>query len=196
MVPEIMIGSSKPNSSKTPCTAKIGGLGVVFHQFVEGHVAVAGVVHVRRQRAGTAGRAQYAGHEARPVRGFQGFGVGHLARQTRAFHVQLVDQRLHAVVGLGHLGGVEGVGFENVGASIQVGFLDRTDHIRTREHQQVIVALYIARPVGETFATVVLFLELVALDHGAHAAIKNQNTFFEGLLKSVEASTAVGHGTT
>ena len=43
----------------------LGGLGVVFDQFIEGHVAVAGVVHVGRQRAGAAGRAQYAGHEAR-----------------------------------------------------------------------------------------------------------------------------------
>ena len=162
-----------------------GGLGVVLHQFVEGHVAVAGVVHVRRQRAGTAGRADHAGDETWLVRRLQGFGVGHLARQARAFHVQFVGQPFHAVVGLGHLGGVEGVGFQDVRAGIQVGLLDRADHIRTGDDQQVVVTLYIAGPVGETFAAVVLFLELVALDHGAHAAIKNQDAFFESLLESV-----------
>ncbi|MNF97088.1 hypothetical protein D3C84_799040 [compost metagenome] len=65
----------------------LGGFGVVFHQFIEGHVAIAGVVHVRRQRAGAAGRAEHAGNEARLVRGFQGLGVGDLARQACAFYV-------------------------------------------------------------------------------------------------------------
>ncbi|MNF56871.1 hypothetical protein D3C84_383730 [compost metagenome] len=64
-----------------------GGLGVVLHQFIEGHVAVAGVVHIRGQRAGTAGRAEHAGDEARLVRGFEGLGVGNLARQACAFYV-------------------------------------------------------------------------------------------------------------
>ncbi len=64
-----------------------GGLGVVFHQFIEGHVAVAGVVHVGRQRAGAAGRAEHACDETRLVRGFRRFGVGDLARQACAFYV-------------------------------------------------------------------------------------------------------------
>ena len=170
-----------------------GGLGVVFHQFIEGHVAVAGVVHVRRQRAGAAGRAEHAGDEARLVRGFQGLGVGDLARQACAFYVQFVRQALHAVVGLGHLGGVEGVGFQNVGAGIQVGFLDATNHVRARQHQQVVVAFDIAWPVGEAFATVILLLELVALDHRAHAAIENQDALFEGVLESLKANAAIGH---
>ncbi|MNF84085.1 hypothetical protein D3C84_664290 [compost metagenome] len=174
----------------------LGGLGVVLHQFVEGHVAVAGVVHIRRQRAGTAGRAQDTGHEARFIRGFQGLGVGDLACQACAFYVQLIRQALHAVVGLGYLGGVEGVGFQNVGAGIQVLLLDRSDHIRATQYQQVIVALDVAWPVGKALATVVLLLELVALDHGAHAAIENQDALFEGLLEGVKASTAIGHRTT
>ncbi len=64
-----------------------GGFGVVFHQLIEGHVAVAGVVYVGRQRAGTAGRTEHAGDEARLGRVFQGLGVGDLARQARAFYV-------------------------------------------------------------------------------------------------------------
>ncbi|MNK86739.1 hypothetical protein D3C87_1066570 [compost metagenome] len=65
----------------------LGGLGVVLHQFIEGHVAVAGVVHVRGQRAGATCRTEHAGDEARLVRGFQGLGVGDLARQACAFYV-------------------------------------------------------------------------------------------------------------
>ncbi|MOA12424.1 hypothetical protein D3C78_1324130 [compost metagenome] len=73
-------------------------------------------------------------------------------------HVELVDQRFHAVVGLGNLRGVEGVGFENIGASVQIGLLDGGDDIRAREQQQVVVAFDIAWPVGEARATIVVFL--------------------------------------
>ncbi len=64
-----------------------GRLGVVFHQLIKGHVAVAGVVHVRRQRAGTAGRAEHARDETRLGRVLQGLGVGDLACQARALYV-------------------------------------------------------------------------------------------------------------
>ncbi|MCY1284935.1 hypothetical protein D9M70_338560 [compost metagenome] len=171
-----------------------GGLGVVLHQLVEGDVAVAGVVHVRGDGAGTAGRAEHAGDEARPVRRLQGLGIGHLAGQARAFDVQLVDQLFHAVVGLGHAGGVEGVGLEDVRAGVQVGLLDGLDHVRAAQQQQVVVALHVARPVGEAGAAVVLFLQLVALDHGAHAAVEDQDALFERLLQGLLAGDAVGHG--
>lgn len=170
-----------------------GGLGVVFHQFIEGHVAIAGVVHVRGQRAGAAGRAEHAGDEARLFRVFEGLRIGNLAGQASAFYVQFVGQFFHAVVGHGNPGGVEGVGFQNVSAGIQVGFFDAADHVRARQHQQVVVAFDIAWPVGKAFATVILFLELVALDHRAHAAIENQNALFEGVLEGLKANTAIGH---
>ncbi len=60
-----------------------GRLDVVLHQFVEGDVAVAGVVHVRGNRAGAAGRAEHAGDETRLVRGLGGLRVRHLAGQAR-----------------------------------------------------------------------------------------------------------------
>ncbi|MND47409.1 hypothetical protein D3C80_383030 [compost metagenome] len=173
-----------------------GGLDVVLYQLIEGDVAVAGVVDVRGNRAGAAGRAEHAGDEARLVRGFQGLGIGHLAGDARALDVQLVDQRLHAVVGLGNLRGVEGVGFENIGASVKIRFFDSGNDIWAREQQQVVVAFDIAWPIGEARATIVVFLEAVALDHSTHAAIENQNALFECLLKCLETSAAVRHRTT
>ena len=116
--------------------------------------------------------------------------------QACAFDVQLIGQGLHAVVSLGHLGGVEGVGFQNIRAGIQVGLLDSADDVRAAEDQQVVVTLYIAWPVGKAGAAIVLFLQLVALDHGAHAAVEDQDAFLQGLLKGIEAGTAIGqrHG--
>ncbi|MNO64973.1 hypothetical protein D3C76_557120 [compost metagenome] len=173
-----------------------GRFGVVLYQQVEGDIAKARVVDVRGNRARTAGRAEHAGDKAWLVRGFQGLGITDLAGQAGTFDVQFVHQGFHAVVGLGYLGGVEGVGLEDVRPGIQVGLFDGTDDIRAGQHQQVVVALDVARPVGEAFATVVVLLEAVALDHRAHAAIENQDTLFESLLKSLETSAAVRHRTT
>ncbi len=160
-----------------------GGLGVVLHQLVEGDVAVAGVVDVRGDRTGAAGRAEHAGDEAWLVRGFQGLGVGHLAGDTRALDVELVNQRFHAVVGLGYLRGVERVGLEDIGAGVQVGFLDRGDHIGAAEQQKIVVAFDIAWPIGKARATIVVFLEAVTLDHSTHAAVEDQDALFECVLE-------------
>ncbi len=171
-----------------------GGFAVVFHQFVEGDVAVAGVIDVRGQRAGTAGGAEDTGDETRAVGRLGGLGVRDFTGQAGALAVQLVDQLLHAVVGLGYAGGVEGVGFENVRAGIQVGFLDGLDDVGARQQQQVVVAFHVLWPVDEAFATVVGFFQLVALDHGAHAAVENQYALLESLLEGLKASGAVDHG--
>src|SRR5690606_36620449 len=112
-----------------------GGFAVVFHQFVEGDVALAGVVDVRGQRAGTAGRAEDARDETRAVGRLGGLGVRDFTGQTGAVAVQRVDQLLHAVVGLGYAGGVEGVGFEDVRAGIRVSFLDGLVDVGARQQQ-------------------------------------------------------------
>ena len=94
-------------------------------------------------------------------------------------------------------GGAQGTDVDDdVCAGIQVGLLDSADDVRAAEDQQVVVTLYIAWPIGEARAAIVLFLQLVALDHGAHAAVEDQDAFLQGLLKGIEAGTAIGqrHG--
>ena len=53
------------------------------------------------------------------------------------------------------------------------------DPLGLRHAEQVIVAFQVTGPVGEPGAAELLFTELAALNHGAHAAIKNQNAFLE-----------------
>ena len=171
-----------------------GGLGVVLHQLVEGDIAIAGVVDVRRDGAGPTGRAEHPGDETRAIRGLQGLGVGHLAGDSGAGQIQLIGDGLHAVVGLGDARGIEGVGFQDVGAGIQVGLLDLGDDLRLGQQQQVVVALDVARPVGETLATVVRFFQPIALDHGAHAAVEDEDALREGVAEGGEARAAIGHG--
>src|SRR5690606_25294202 len=74
-----------------------GGFAVVVYQFIEGDVAVAGVVHVRGQGTGAAGRPEHPGNETRLVRSLGGLFVTDPAGEARAFVVQLVGQVFHAV---------------------------------------------------------------------------------------------------
>jgi hypothetical protein len=167
----------------------VGGLVIGGHQLVEADVAEARVVHVRRQGRGAGGGAQHAGHETRPVRG--AVFVGHFPRQLGGCEVDLVHQRLHAVVGHGNAVGVEGVGLQDVGACGQVLAVDLPDDGRPGQHQQVVVALHVAGPVGETGAAIIRFLQLVTLDHGAHGPIQDEDAA-AGQVE--EFAAAVGHG--
>ena len=89
-------------------------------------------------------------------------------------------------------GGIEGVGFENVGAGFQIGGMNAANHLRLREQQEVVVTFEIAREISEARAAVIGLLQAVALDHGAHGAIENQNALGEEI---GEQGCAVGlHG--
>ena len=144
IVPEIMIGSLTPRSAKT-CPVgddrrlgvqrvedrldqdDLGAavdepahlLGVGVAHLIEGDGAVAGIVDVGRDRQGAVGRPDGAGDEAAAAV----FRLGQsrrLAREARAFAVELVDDRLEAVIGLRDRGAGEGVGLDDVGAGAEV----------------------------------------------------------------------------
>ena len=166
----------------------VGGLVIRGDQLVPAHVAITRIVDVRRQRQGTRGRPQHAGDEARPLRCAEL--VGHLAGEFRAGVVQLVHQRLHAVIGQGDGVGVEGVGFENVGTGGEILAVNLAYHLRPRQQQEIVVALEIARPVGKAFAAIIRLGQRVALDHGAHGAVEDEDAL---LRQGLQFGGAVGH---
>ena len=148
IVPEIIIGSLTPRSAKT-CLRRddrrlgvervedrldeddLGAavdeaphlLGIGLAHLVEGDRAVAGIVHVGRDRQRAVRRADGAGDEAAAA--VLRLGEDRrLAGEARALAVQLVDDRLEAVVGLGDRGAREGVGLDDVGAGAEVVEVD------------------------------------------------------------------------
>ena len=170
MVPEIMIGSVTPISSNTCSTAKPAALalsvsntvsirmistppsirparlrGVGLDQRVEAHIAEARIVHVGRDRGGAVGGADGAGDEARLVGRLLGPGIGRLARELGRGDVHLIGDVLEPVIGLADGLGVEGVGLDDVGAGFEIGIMDLADDLRLGQHQQIVVALEIAR---------------------------------------------------
>ncbi len=202
MVPEMMTGQRRPYSSKSVSTAKIAalalrvskivsiisrseppstrprrGIEVRRDELVEGHVAGARVVDVGRDRGRAGRRAERAGDVPRPLRGRDL--VRDPAGQPRRLEVELVGQLLHAVVGQRDRGGVEGVGLDDVGAGLEVLAVDAGDDLRLGERQQVVVALQVARPVGEPLAAVARLGGTVALDRGTHGAVEHQDPLLE-----------------
>ena len=104
-------------------------LGVADDEVVEADVAIAGVVDVGRDRRRARGRAEDAGDEARLCRILGSELFARLARQSRAGDVQLIDDGFEVVVGLRQRRGVEGAGFEDVGAGRQIFGVDAANDL-------------------------------------------------------------------
>ena len=69
----------------------------------------------------------------------------------------------------------ERVGLDDVRTRFEILLVDFANHIRAREQQQLVVAFNVVRVVGETLAAVIRLPELVALDHGAHGTVEDEN---------------------
>ncbi len=118
-------------------------------ELLEADVAGRRVGDVRGDRGGPVRRSQRAGDPARPavarlgrVRGGAGQPGGgrvHLARQVGQPVVGLADRR-----------GVEGVRLDHVGAGVEVGGVDRRDHVGPGERKQVVVAAQVTRMIARS----------------------------------------------
>jgi hypothetical protein len=193
IVPEMMIGQRLPRSSNRVRQAKIAALALSVSkidqeqirpavgqaarllevgrdQLVVGDVALGRIVHVRADAGRAVGRADGAGHEARALR--RRGRVRRLARHARGGHVHLVRQRLHPVIGHGDALRVEAVGLDDVRAGGEVLAVDLADDRGLGQHQQVVVALEVVRPVLEALAAVLGLAQLVTLDHRTHGTVE------------------------
>ena len=160
-----------------------GCLGVGIGQLVEGNVARAGVVDVGRDGRGAVGGAERAGDEARP-RWVAPFHLVARGRgQPRRGEIHLVGQRLHAIVGLRDAVGVKSVRLDQIGASFQIGQVDGADDVGLGQHEQVVVALHVAGPIGKARAAEVGLAQPVLLDHRAHSPIEDEDTARQLLMK-------------
>ena len=150
-------------------------------ELVEAHAAERRVVDVGRERGGAVGRPHRAGDEARAL--LRRDGVGGAAGDLRGFEVDVVDGALEAVVAHRDRLGVEGVGLDDVGARLEVLAVDLFDDARPREAEEVVGALEVARVRREALAAVRRLVQLVALDHGAHLPVEDEDASAEEVVK-------------
>ncbi len=78
-------------------------------------------------------------------------------RTFRGGNIQFVGQDLHVIVGHGDLRAAECVGFDDVGAGIEILFVYFGDDVGLRDAEQVVIAFDIGVPVGKAFAAIVGF---------------------------------------
>ena len=61
--------------------------------------------------------------------------------------------------------------------------MDLADHVGPREHEELVVALQVARVVAEALAAEVGLAELARLDHRAHRAVEDEDALGEDPLE-------------
>ena len=94
-------------------------------------------------------------------------------------------ERFGAVVGLGDARGAKRVGLDQVGARREIGVVDPADHVRAREHEDLVVAAQIARVIAEAIAAEVRLAEAARLDHRPHRAVDHEDPLGEDRLERV-----------
>jgi hypothetical protein len=120
-------------------------------------------------------RVWVAGDEARLVGRLLGPGIGRLARELGGGDIHLIGDVLETIIGLADRLRVEGVGLDDVGAGLEISVVDLADDRGLGQHEEIVVALEIVREILETRASVARLVELVALDHGAHGAVEDED---------------------
>ena len=114
-----------------------------------------------------------------------------MAAEARRFAVQFRHQIFHAVIGLGNAGRRKRIGCDDIGAGLRIGEMDRLDRMRLRQHEQIVVAAQVTRPIGETGAAEICLAEFMRLDHRAHRAVEHKNALSGSGAKFV---MAIGRG--
>ena len=104
--------------------------------------------------------------------------------EARRGYVHLVGDVSQSVVVLGNGRCAEGVGLDDVGAGLQVLLVDVANDVRSRQHEQVVVAPEVDRMAGEAFAAKTGLRQLVVLDHGPHRAVQDQDAAREDFAKA------------
>ena len=129
------------------------------------------------------GGADGAGDEARLGGG--GVSVGGAARDLGGGKVELVDAVGKMVIGQRHRGAAEGIGFDDVGAGFEILQVNIADDVGTGDVEDL----------GTVFAPQVVGLDRKRrlVDHGAHGAIDDEDTFGEDLFERLPALLGGGH---
>ena len=132
-------------------------LAVALPQIVEGHGTKAWVVHVGGYRGGAIGGSDGACHEAAPprLRGHHRIGGGSSAAGGGGVH--RIGVVLQAIIRKRNTGGIERVGFDHVGASLQIGRMDVANDGWLGHGQQVIAAAQVVPVLREKAAAKIAF---------------------------------------
>ncbi len=106
--------------------------------------------------------------------------------ELRRLHVELVHDALEAVVRLHERVRVERARLDHVGARVEVRGVDSVNHLGLGEHEEIVVALEIARMIREARAAVIGLRRAVALHHRPHRAVEHDDAVFGERLETLK----------
>jgi hypothetical protein len=139
---------------------------------IKGDGAVVWPVDIRGQGRRAVSRPQRTHDKNAPVE--LGFApAGGADADLRGGAVEVRDDGLGLVIGLGDAGAVEGVGGDEVGAGRDETSMDLLDQRGLRQAENVVVAPQVVRMPAETCAAEITFRELAGLDHRAFGSFEN-----------------------
>ncbi len=135
-----IVSTSSRSTPPSMRPADLLDVGVAY--LVEAHRAEARVVDVGRHRERAVGRADRARRRSGGAPGYASLQASAAARASdAAARFSSPTTLLQPVVGLRDRGRAERVGLDDVRARLEELFVDRGDHVRARQRQQVVVAL-------------------------------------------------------
>jgi hypothetical protein len=74
------------------------------------------------------------------MRFFYGKLIGYFSGNTSRFKIQLIYNVFEVIIGLGNGCATEGIGFNNIGTSLEILVVNGFDNIRSRKRKQVVIA--------------------------------------------------------
>ena len=124
-------------------------LGVSRDQLIKRDGSKRGIVDIRRHRRRAIGRAYCTGHESWTVRTFRHHRLNGFASHLGSRQIQLIDQMFQMVIGHRDRGGIERIGFDDVGPGFQVLPMNCLDNLRLGQAKQVVTSLEVRRMIGK-----------------------------------------------
>ena len=149
----------------------------------ECHRPILRTIHIRRHGGRSIGRAHGSGNPGL----FSGMVgqklVRHFSGQTRRRQIHLPHRPLETIIGLGDGRGVERIRFNDPSPRLQILPVNPANHIRTGDHQNVVVSLQIFPMGGETFPAEIFLRQLMALNHGSHRPVHQHDPLRQGFFQ-------------
>ncbi len=148
-------------------------LGVCLAQLFERDIARCRVVDIRRNGGGFRLRPQSTCNETGAL--WCAEFIACLARQLGRRHVHLISKLRQTVITLRNRCCTKCIGFDNIGTGRQILAMNFRHQIRANQTQKLVISLQVFPMRRKTFPPEIRLGQLIALNHGAHGAVKHQN---------------------
>ena len=115
--------------------------------------------------------------------------VCNLAGKLGGAEVDITYPIFESVIGLCDGGTREGIGLNNISASLKKGAMDILNKFRAGDAEKVVVSLEIARCISKALIAEVRFFQRILLDHCAHCPVQEDNAFLQQARELLSFST-------